>query len=102
MVRILDYIAGKEDNIKLIVVDTMDHCDKGKEDWSSEAEYIKRKIGTIDAIYSSEPSYTDFYEKAYPGAIHRLIDPERKTVPISGTKIRSMGKANAKEWLVRR
>ena len=97
---ILDYIATKEDNIKLIrIYRTV--LPNGEEDWYAEAEQTKNAIGRkIDAVYSSEPSYSDFFTKAYPQAVHRLIDPERKEVPISGTKIRSMDPQEAQKWIM--
>lgn len=73
----------------------------GEEDWHAEAKYIRDVIGCrLDAVYSSEPSYTDFFTEAYPEAVHRLIDPQRREVPINGTKIRSMPLEDAKKWII--
>ena len=99
--RLNDYLMRKKDNIKLILVCSHEFSENGVEDWMAEAKYIQDIIGTkIDAVYSSEPSYDSFFKKAYPEAIHRLVDPERKEVPISGTKIRSMTKEEARKWIM--
>lgn len=71
----------------------------GSDDWGAEASLVKKAIGErIDAVYSSEPSYDSFFKGAYPGAVHRVIDPQRKMVPISGTKIREMCKSGDERW----
>lgn len=98
---ILDYIEKKDDNIKLITIHKNVFTKNGIEDWTAEADYIKETIGKdIDAVYSSEPAYSDFFAETYPKAVHRLIDPERKEVPISGTEIRSMPTEEAVKWII--
>lgn len=98
---ILDYIANKDDNIKLILVHKITYSKNGMEDWYAEAEYIMNTIKRdIDVIYSSEPSYTEFFSKVYSKAVHRLIDPERQEVSISGTEVRSMDVEEAKKWIM--
>ncbi len=61
-------------------------------DWEKGAEGIKKAIGKpIDTVFSSEEVYGEFFEKLYPTAEHVVIDPNRFTYPISGTKIRMEG-----------
>ena len=54
----------------------------------------------LDAVYSSEESYGEYFKRAYPEAIHRLVDVKRIHYPISGTKIRKMEKEDKKIWMV--
>jgi HTH-type transcriptional regulator, transcriptional repressor of NAD biosynthesis genes len=62
------------------------------EDWVKGSEGIKKAVGkTIDTVFSSEHSYTDYFKKLYPGAEHIVIDPDRSTYNISATKIRTEG-----------
>ena len=44
----------------------------------------------LNAVYSSEPSYEDYFRRAYPEADHRLVDVPRIHFPISSTRIREM------------
>jgi HTH-type transcriptional regulator, transcriptional repressor of NAD biosynthesis genes len=61
-------------------------------DWEKGAEGIKRAIGKpIDVVFSSEHSYTPIFSKLYPEAAHFVIDSNRETYPISGTKLREEG-----------
>jgi len=52
-----------------------------------------------DAIFSSEPPYSNFFSQLYPQAQHILVDPERKNFNISGTSIRKLNFENAKHLL---
>lgn len=62
------------------------------EDWAVGARNIIEAIGKpIDKIFSSESSYTEFFDSFYPGAEHIVVDEPRKDVPISSTKIREEG-----------
>lgn len=61
-------------------------------DWENGKKGILNAIGKdIDVVFSSEHSYTDFFDKLYPDAKHVVIDSERTTYNISGTKIRKEG-----------
>jgi HTH-type transcriptional regulator, transcriptional repressor of NAD biosynthesis genes len=52
------------------------------------AAYTKEVLGyTPNAVFTSE-SYGDPYAK-FMGCVHVLVDKERTTIPISGTKVRS-------------
>lgn len=68
--------------------------DQGNEDydWFQGAERIKEEIGKpIDFVFSSELEYSEIFEKLYPTSKHILIDPTRRQVGISATKIREEG-----------
>lgn len=62
----------------------------GDEDWDAETPLVLSSMGKMDAVYSSEPSYGEYFSRAYPWAKHILVDPPREVWPISGTKIRNM------------
>ncbi len=73
----------------------------GTEDWDAETPLVLDAIGKFDVVYSSEPSYGEYFSRAYPWAEHRLIDPPRIHVPISGTAIRSMESEKEKDlWRI--
>lgn len=60
-------------------------ADDDSEGW---AKYTKSILGyTPDAVFTSE-AYGDPYAK-FLGCVHVLVDRERVTIPISGTKVRS-------------
>lgn len=88
------------DNVDLLVLD----CQKIYETlpttphWDAETPFVQACIYDLDAVFSSEPSYNDYFSRAYPYAKHILIDPPRVNVPISATKIRAMGTADGKKW----
>ncbi len=71
----------------------------GTDLWDAETQYVLDTVGDFQAVYSSEPSYDAYFKRAYPFAVHRLIDPPRVHVPISGTEIRKMDETKAKNWL---
>lgn len=71
----------------------------GTEDWDAETPLVRRVVGDrLDAVYSSEPSYGEYFKRAYPEAVHRLVDPDRLTVPVSGTAIRKMCREGDMRW----
>ena len=64
---------------------------EGREDWDAETPLVRKICGErLDAVYSSEESYSEYFSRAYPEAVHRLVDVRRVHFPISGTRIRSM------------
>ena len=93
----------------------------GKENWDAETPLVISKISTsneiltfngasirngafnqgqpFDYVYSSEPSYSDYFKRAYPFATHIVIDPTRVAVPISATMIRNMDAETAKKYI---
>ena len=74
----------------------------GSEDWEAETPLVRNICGErIDAVYSSELSYGEYFSKAYPEAVHRLVDEPRIRYPISGTKIRSFkNEEERRQWMV--
>lgn len=74
----------------------------GKEDWDAETPLVRNILGDqLDAVYSSEPGYGDYFARAYPEAEHRLVDVPRIHYPISGTKIRGMkDEKEREEWMI--
>lgn len=86
-----------------IVIDIdISECKKedGSEDWDMETPLVLEVCGNLDAVFGSEPDYADYFKRAYPEAEFVLIDPDRKKVPISGTKIRKMNKEERKLWVI--
>ena len=73
--------------------------EKGISVWDAETPHVLSITGGFDAVFSSEPSYSEYFERAYPFAEHVLIDVPRVNVPISGTKIRKMKRSEGKTWL---
>lgn len=80
------------DNVDLLVLD----CQRIYETlptiphWDAETPFVQACIYDLDVVFSSEPSYGDYFSRAYPYAKHILIDPPRINVPISATDIRAM------------
>lgn len=85
------------------VIPTEIDCSKlrledGTEDWDAETPLVRKIVGPrLDAVYSSELSYDDYFKRAYPEAIHRVVDYKRIHYPISGTKIRNMKNKKERE-----
>lgn len=74
----------------------------GSEDWDAETPLVRNVVGDkLDAVYSSEQYYDEYFKRAYPEAEHRLVDPPRINYPISGTKIRNFNKKEERDlWMV--
>lgn len=74
----------------------------GSEDWDAETPLVREVLGNqLDAVYSSEESYGEYFCHAYPEAIHRLVDVNRINYPISGTAIRAMDNEEERlKWMV--
>ena len=89
-------------NVEVHVVDVTDvkHAD-GTEDWDGETPLVLAVTGKMDAVYSSEVHYDEYFTHAYPWAEHILVDPPREHYPISGTKIRGMkDKEERERWIL--
>lgn len=83
-----------------IIVEHDNSKDQKSYNWEKGLNETKRLIGKeVDLIFSSEPSYTKNFEKVFPKVKHIVIDSERKTLPISGTKIRKEGVYKNWEYL---
>ena len=88
-------------NVKVIPIDVTEcKFDDGTEDWDKETHLVLEACGPLNAVYGSEPEYADYYKRAYPEATYELIDTDRTTVPISGTKIREMTEEERKKWII--
>lgn len=88
--RWLSQLTMDMPHVKVISIED----DQGDEDydWVQGAERIKKEIGKpIDIVFSSELEYSEIFEKLYPSSQHILIDPTRRQVGISATKIREEG-----------
>lgn len=74
----------------------------GSEDWDGETPLVRQLLGErLDAVYSSEERYGAYFQRAYPEAVHRLVDVKRVHYPISGTQIRSMEEeAQRRCWMI--
>jgi HTH-type transcriptional repressor of NAD biosynthesis genes len=74
----------------------------GEEDWDAETPLVRNVVGDyLDAVYSSEISYDPYFKRAYPEAVHRIVDYKRIKYPISGTMIRNMKTEKEKDlWRI--
>ncbi|MCR5790963.1 MAG: adenylyltransferase/cytidyltransferase family protein [Lachnospiraceae bacterium] len=74
----------------------------GSEDWEAETPLVRQLLGyRLDAVYSSEESYGEYFSHAYPEAVHRLVDVKRIHYPISGTEIRRMiNEEGRAKWMI--
>lgn len=74
----------------------------GSEDWDAETPLVRAILGNqLDAVYSSEEKYGEYFRRAYPEAVHRLVDVKRIHYPISGTMIRQMNKEEDRaRWII--
>ena len=72
----------------------------GTEDWDKETPLVIDIVGNdFKYVFSSEPSYDEYFKRAYPWATHIIIDEKRIHVPISGTEVRTMTMEEAIKWL---
>ena len=72
----------------------------GKEDWDLQTPMVIRECGLLDAVYGSEPSYAEYFARAYPNAEYRMLDPNRDDIHISATDIRAMPAIDRMRWIV--
>lgn len=100
--RVLDIVKKYKNAIPIFIDVTKCRKADGSEDWDAETPLVRNVVGNkLDAVYSSEESYGDYFKRAYPEAKHRLVDVKRIKYPISGTKIRKMKKREERElWMV--
>ena len=99
----LKRIIKKYDNVTLSLIDVTNlKKEDGSEDWDQETPLVREVVGNkLDAVYSSEPSYEPYFNRAYPEAVHRIVDYKRIKYPISGTKIRNMKEWSEREkWII--
>ena len=100
--RKLIRVSKKYQNVIPIFIDVTDlRLEDGSEDWDAETPLVREVVGKrLDAVYSSETSYDSYFKKAYPEAIHRIVDENRNRYQISGTKIRNMKKEERGKWII--
>jgi len=61
-------------------------------DWQQGATDIKKVIGKpITHVFSSEESYTAFFNELYPEAQHIVVDGQKERFPISSSRLRAEG-----------
>lgn len=66
-------------------------CPNGWPEFVALCKYEMSKYGyTPDAVFSSEPSYNDGYNKYLPECKHIVINATRETVLLSATKVRNV------------
>lgn len=88
-------------NVEFRFINT-DECIKedGSEDWDKETPLVIDIVGNdFKYVFSSEPSYDEYFKRAYPWATHVIVDEKRIHVPISGTEVRTMTMEEAVKWL---
>lgn len=98
----LTQLARQYTNVYPIAID-VSNCklSDGTEDWDAETPLVLNAIGKMDVVYSSEPKYDDYFQRAYPWAEHTVIDPPRTFYPISATMIRNMtNMEEIKKWKI--
>ena len=96
-------LASKYPNAEPVFIDVTNcKLPDGTEDWDAETPLVRNVVGPkLDAVYSSEEHYGEYFSRAYPEATHRLVDVKRKHYPISGTMIRNMKRKEEREqWMV--
>ncbi len=100
--KVRQLTANYPNAIPIFIDVTNCRLENGKEDWDAETPLVREVVGNrLDAVYSSEESYGEYFARAYPEAIHRLVDVKRKHYPISGTMIRNMERKEEREkWMV--
>ena len=93
--------ASRYPNVQVHIID-VGKCKlpNGDEDWDAETPLVNAVCGHLDAVYGSELGYADYFKRAYPDAVYRCLDPERKEAHISATMVREMDKNARKEWMV--
>lgn len=92
-------ICSKFSHVEPVFIDvTQCKTPDGKEDWDAETPLVLNACGKLNAAFSSEISYDDYFKRAYPWAEHILVDPPRENFPISATMLRNMTEEEARKW----
>ena len=101
-VAVMQKICSLYPNVSFHVIDISKLIrPDGTDDWDAETPLVLDICGRFDAVFSgSDEHYRPNFEKAYPWAEFRLIDPGRTNYPISATMLRAMEFAEAEKWLV--
>ncbi len=100
--KVVELTSHYENAIPVFIDVTDCKLEDGTEDWDAETPLVRDVLGPVlNAVYSSEESYGEYFSRAYPEAFHRLVDTKRIHYPISGTMIRKMKrKEEREEWMV--
>ena len=96
-------ISKRYNNVVPVMIDVSEcRLPSGEEDWDAETPLVREVVGDeLNAVYSSEPSYEEYFNRAYPEAKHIVVDAKRIHYPISGTKIRNMKNSKEREkWII--
>ncbi len=87
-------------NVETILLDiSACRTPEGAEDWDAETPLVLARCGRFDAVFGSEPSYAEYFARAYPWAEYVLVDPPRLRCPVSGTALRE-GRADPAFWII--
>ena len=102
--KCLQEVCKVYSNVEPVLIDVKDcRLLDGSEDWDAETPLVREVIpeGDMDYVFSSEISYDDYFQRAYPEAKHILVDPTREKYPISGTLVRAMKTLEEQQkWMV--
>ena len=102
-IKRLKNLVKEYDNVKLAIIDVSNLVkEDGTEDWDAETPLVREVVGDrLDAVYSSEKKYDPYFKRAYPEAVHRVVDSGREKFPISGTKVRNIKNLKEREkWII--
>ncbi len=101
-IRIMQRICSFYPNVRFHVIDISKLIKPdGTDDWDAETPLVLDICGRFDVVFSgSDEHYRSYFNKAYPWAEFKLIDPGRTHYPISATMIRAMNEMEAEKWLV--
>lgn len=100
--HMLNICKNYENAIPILIDVSKCRLEDGEEDWDAETPLVRNVVGNeLNAVYSSEPSYEPYFNRAYPEAVHRIVDYKRIKYPISGTEIRNMKEERERElWII--
>lgn len=101
-IRQVERVCSQYDNVEYRIIDVNQCKDSdGRENWDLETPLVRKYLPRIDYVYSSEPSYGEYFNRAYPEAEHRIVDASRVIHPISSTLIRKMKSIEERQlWMV--
>ena len=95
----IEEIVKDYPNVKFVVLDVSSTFHDGFEDWDMQTPMVLDACGELDAVFGSEPSYAEYFSRAYPEADYVVIDVDRKACPISGTAVREMSAEEREKWI---